>query len=124
MYYRDAHAAIIVYDITSISSWGGVERWHEELKNSGSADLIIAVAGNKEDLVEQEVVDCGKAERFAKDIDAIYARTSAKEDIGIQKLFVDIAHKVFPNLAEKRKRETVKPEVQVEQPKKEKGGCC
>ena len=52
MYYRDAHAAIIVYDITSKSSWSGVERWHEELKNNGSANLIIAVAGNKEDLVE------------------------------------------------------------------------
>ena len=31
MYYRDAHCAILVYDITNEESWNGLNQWYEEL---------------------------------------------------------------------------------------------
>ena len=50
MYYRDALAAIIVYDITYKESFEKVKKWLHELKESAlNKDIVICVAGNKID---------------------------------------------------------------------------
>ncbi len=50
MYYRGSHAAVIVYDITSMSSFMDVRAWIEELKKNMTTDLVIHVVGAKLDL--------------------------------------------------------------------------
>ncbi|SPO49193.1 related to GTP-binding protein Rab5c [Moesziomyces antarcticus] len=50
MYYRGSHAAVIVYDITSMSSFLDVRAWIEELKKNMTTDLVIHVVGAKLDL--------------------------------------------------------------------------
>ncbi|KAJ1036081.1 hypothetical protein NDA18_000226 [Ustilago nuda] len=50
MYYRGSHAAVIVYDITSMSSFMDIQAWIEELKKNMSTDLLIHVVGAKADL--------------------------------------------------------------------------
>lgn len=58
MYYRGSHAAVIVYDITSMSSFMDVRAWIEELKKNMTTDLIIHVVGAKVDLAwSQRQVD-------------------------------------------------------------------
>jgi len=47
MYYRGAAAAIVVYDITDHDSFNGAKTYVEELQRQGSADIVIALAGNK-----------------------------------------------------------------------------
>jgi Ras-related protein Rab-21 len=56
IYYRDAHAAVIVYDITDGTSFEKVQRWVKELKKIVGEDIVIAVAGNKSDLHNARVV--------------------------------------------------------------------
>jgi GTPase SAR1 family protein len=53
----------------------------------------IAIAGNKSDLIEHEVVDEGEARDFAKELGAIFVSTSAKNSEGINNLFEEIAKK-------------------------------
>jgi GTPase SAR1 family protein len=50
IYYRDASAAIIVYDITSTDSFDKVKKWIMELQHSSNDKRIITIVGNKLDL--------------------------------------------------------------------------
>mmetsp|Transcript_18247 Transcript_18247/g.32740 ORF Transcript_18247/g.32740 Transcript_18247/m.32740 type:complete len:210 (-) Transcript_18247:46-675(-) len=98
MYYRDADAAVLVYDITKNASFEGLKNWIEELSAHGPKGIALAVAGNKEDLVDSEEVDTTVAKAWAQQIGAIYRKTSAKTNYGIEQLFREIAIKLNPHL--------------------------
>lgn len=49
LYFRDAAAALLVYDITDASSFESLPHWLATLRNSSSNHVILAVAGNKAD---------------------------------------------------------------------------
>lgn len=51
LYYRDAKAAILVYDISDSQSFKSIEYWLEELEELVRRDkMVVALAGNKCDL--------------------------------------------------------------------------
>ncbi|XP_029656008.1 ras-related protein Rab-5C-like, partial [Octopus sinensis] len=56
MYYRGAHAALILYDITNSKSFERAEDWLYELRRHGPPNICIALAGNKTDLESTRVV--------------------------------------------------------------------
>ena len=89
MYYQDAKAAILVYDVTNQETFDSVKRWITELReNSNVPDCLIAIVGNKSDLHELQQVDIEQASNYAKQIGAdAFMETSAKEDQGIKSLF-------------------------------------
>jgi len=91
MYYRGAAAAIVVYDITKMASFKTLQSWVEELRAHGPKDIIIAIAGNKADLADKREVDVTAAEAYAKSIGASYTETSAKDDLHVQTLFIQIS---------------------------------
>jgi len=57
MYYKDAAAAILVYDSTSMKSFDGVKFWVNELKSNIQNSIILAIASNKCDLLDREEVE-------------------------------------------------------------------
>eukprot|EP00828_Plagiopyla_frontata_P049158 TRINITY_DN9683_c0_g1_i2.p2 TRINITY_DN9683_c0_g1~~TRINITY_DN9683_c0_g1_i2.p2 ORF type:complete len:166 (+),score=43.78 TRINITY_DN9683_c0_g1_i2:102-599(+) len=93
-YYEDSSVAIIVYDITSAASFQVLKNWIEEINEKGPKDIVIAIAGNKCDLVEKEEVSYDEAFKYAKSENAIFKLTSAKENQGIGELFTAIASKL------------------------------
>ncbi|KAF2805062.1 ras family protein [Mytilinidion resinicola] len=50
MYYRNAQAALVVYDITKASSLQKAQHWVAELQRQASPGIVIALVGNKFDL--------------------------------------------------------------------------
>lgn len=50
MYYRNAQAALVVYDITKPSSLLKAKHWVAELQRQASPGIVIALVGNKLDL--------------------------------------------------------------------------
>ena len=54
IYYRDADAALLVYDITDGDTLGRVRKWVTELKRHASENIVMAIAGNKSDLEKEE----------------------------------------------------------------------
>ena len=56
MYYRNAAAAIVVYDITNEASFDILQEWIKELNRLGPADIVLAIAGNKCDLEDKREV--------------------------------------------------------------------
>jgi len=95
MYYRNAQAAVVVYDITKSSSLAKAQSWIKELQRQASPGIIIALAGNKADLADddeagrQVAYDEGK--EYAAETGALFFETSAKTGAGVQELFTEIA---------------------------------
>ena len=53
MYFQDADAAIIMYDVTFRESFESARQWAKDLREATNvSDLLIAVAGNKCDLAD------------------------------------------------------------------------
>ena len=50
IYYRDAHGAVLVYDITDVDSFQKVKVWVKELRRMVGGDICLVIAGNKIDL--------------------------------------------------------------------------
>lgn len=106
MFYKDATAAILVYDITRPESFEEIMNyWSIQLKENAPKNIIIAVAANKSDLYEQEKVDEGAGRDFASSIDAIFKPTSAKNTNGIENLFYEIGLKYLKENSDADKQE-------------------
>ncbi|THH03226.1 hypothetical protein EW145_g6423 [Phellinidium pouzarii] len=61
MYYRNAQAAVVVYDITKATSLEKAKSWVKELQRQANPNIVIALAGNKVDLVQPSSPSSGGA---------------------------------------------------------------
>jgi len=94
MFYKDANAAVLVYDITRKDSFEELQNyWAQQIKECSPENIILVVAANKADLIEQEAVDEDEARKFAEGLGAIFATTSATTIGTINALFIEIAKK-------------------------------
>ncbi|MCJ1254792.1 hypothetical protein MMC24_002608 [Lignoscripta atroalba] len=57
MYYRNAQSALVVYDLTKPTSLIKAKHWVAELQRQASPGIVIALVGNKLDLVVDESSD-------------------------------------------------------------------
>lgn len=57
MFYRNANAALLVFDITSRTSFESMQGWVQELRRNVEEAMVLVVVGNKTDLDEQREVD-------------------------------------------------------------------
>lgn len=95
MYYRNAAAAIVCFDITNEDSFTKMKDWVEELKQNVAAEqLVLAIACNKADLESLRVISRSRAEQFAQRVNAILYETSAKENFGVEEIFRKITEDV------------------------------
>jgi len=94
MYYRGATSAIIVYDVTSPSSFEGAKSWVKELQRRGDPHCVIALAANKADLEGKRKVSVEEGNAYAQEQGIIHMQTSAKTGLNIKNLFVEIARKL------------------------------
>ncbi|KAE8875700.1 hypothetical protein PF005_g13909 [Phytophthora fragariae] len=89
MYYRNAKAAILVFDLQSEASFEKIKEWLQDLQHHVGDDIVLAVVGNKSDVPSN--FDFSKAQQFADEIGALVFRTSAKTGEGVQALFESLA---------------------------------
>ena len=122
-YYKDADAVIVVYDITNEKSFEALAYWIGEVKQNGSPECSLTIAGNKCDCVDAEKVDANMARDFAKNEKAGFFLTSAKDNLNIREMFVDIAMRKFEKLRkdfgykdEKEAKSTINSEIIVKKP--------
>ena len=53
MYFRDADACIVVYDVTDRETFSNLTPiWLKDLKEKAPSNIQIAIVGNKSDLTE------------------------------------------------------------------------
>lgn len=97
LYYQDASAAILTYDVTNEKSFDSITFWINELKNKLDPEkIVICLAGNKCDSNQDErKVSFNKAKQLAETHDLLHFETSAKNDIGIKEMFMALGKKIY-----------------------------
>ncbi|XP_018568480.1 ras-related protein RHN1 [Anoplophora glabripennis] len=91
MFYRNANAALLIFDITSSSSFESMKGWVQELKRNVDEPMVLCVVGNKIDLADKRQVTRDEAVQYSKTIGASYMECSAMADQGIGLIFEKIA---------------------------------
>ena len=96
--------------------------WLSDLTQHSQPNVVIALCGNKCDLVQREEVNFQMGQGFAsKNNIKIFKQTSAKEDLGINELFEKIAKKIHEQEIIIREKEAIQLNDKKKNKKKE--GC-
>ncbi|OHT15319.1 small GTP-binding protein [Tritrichomonas foetus] len=95
MYYRDANASIIVFDVTDANSFSKAKQWVSELRNAQGDKTIIMIVGNKNDLKSIRVVRTEEAQKYANSVNVTYMESSAKTGFQIEEIFSHIGHQIY-----------------------------
>lgn len=93
LYYRDASAALIVFDVTDIESFEQCKFWVSEVQREQPSCKILLV-GNKIDRLDAIKVEENTANSYAHQCQMTYVQTSAKSGMGIDGLFETVAGEV------------------------------
>lgn len=113
MYYRNAQAALVVYDLTKPTSLIKAKHWVAELQRQASPGIVIALVGNKLDLAEEgaggggDAEDAGaeesgnarkisteEAKAYAEEESLLFFETSAKTGHNVTEVFTAIANAI------------------------------
>lgn len=116
MYYRNAQAALVVYDLTKPSSLVKARHWVAELQRQASPGIVIALVGNKLDLCNEDggdveapaegeeaaeddngdarKVSIREAKAYADEENLLFFETSAKNGTNVTEVFTAIANAI------------------------------
>lgn len=84
---RNAHAALVVYDVTNPDSLTAARKWIDELQERANPNIVITLAANKIDLEEERKVTTDEGKEYADKLGLAFREVSAKENTGVQDLF-------------------------------------
>ncbi|KAK5638699.1 hypothetical protein RI129_012994 [Pyrocoelia pectoralis] len=125
-YYRGTHGVIVVYDVTNGESFANVKRWlHEIEQNCDVVNRILV--GNKNDCPDRKVVLTEDAKRFADTMGIQLFETSAKDNINVEEMFINVTRLVLHAKLEMKERQNVTQNDVVNLRKSNKQGkkrCC
>jgi len=114
MYYRNAQAALVVYDLTKPTSLVKAKHWVAELQRQASPGIVIALVGNKLDLTgdstpaedaeddgdnedgsgDARKVSTEEAQAYAEEESLLFFETSAKSGHNVSEVFTAIANAI------------------------------
>ncbi|KAM5198444.1 ras-related protein Rab-26 isoform 13-T13 [Hipposideros larvatus] len=65
-YYRDAHALLLLYDVTNKASFDNIQAWLTEIQEYAQHNVVLMLLGNKVDSAQERVVKREDGEKLAK----------------------------------------------------------
>ncbi|NXH23374.1 RAB17 protein, partial [Bucco capensis] len=102
LYYRGAHAALLVYDIANKETLNRAKLWLRDLeKEFLPNEIVIALVGNKTDLAAEREVTTEEGEDFARTKGLLFMETSAKSNHQVNDIFMAIAQELLRREQEK-----------------------
>lgn len=108
-YYNDSQGVVLVYDVTSKSTFQNLKRWLNDLEEFGSPESQIIIVANKADVSEtKRQVSKAEGEAFAEKQKLLFIEVSAKEGTNILILFEKITKKLVEQHKEKEKMKSTK----------------
>lgn len=90
-YYRGAHGAFIVFDLTNAESFKNLENWITDIENYKTKSIISVIVGNKCDLADKREISYETAKQFADSFGMKYVETSAKDDVNVKKIIKEMS---------------------------------
>jgi Ras-related protein Rab-11A len=94
-YYRGASGAIIVYDVTSKSSFKNVDKWFHEILEYASKNIKILMIGNKTDLKENIEISTEMSKDKGIELSIPVMETSAKNASNVKKAFYLLIKEIY-----------------------------
>ncbi|XP_056326184.1 ras-related protein Rab-26 isoform X2 [Danio aesculapii] len=122
-YYRDAHALLLLYDVTNKSSFDNIQAWLTEIHEFAQQNVVIMLLGNKADATHERIVKREEGEKLAKEFGVPFMETSAKTGLNVELAFTAVAKE----LKHREMKEPNEPKFQLQEyvNKEMKGvGCC
>ncbi|XP_052531692.1 ras-related protein Rab-17 isoform X1 [Tympanuchus pallidicinctus] len=102
LYYRGAHAALLVYDLTNKETFNRAKQWLVELEKEFLPDeIVIALVGNKTDLADEREIAAEDGEEFARSRSLLFMETSAKSNHQVNDIFMAVARELLRREGEK-----------------------
>jgi len=89
-FYRGAVGALLLYDVSKLSSFTNIKTWVEELREHASPQIIAMLIGNKTDLNALRVVPAAVAAAFATENGMMYMETSALDTSNVESAFQSV----------------------------------
>jgi Ras family protein len=82
------HGYVLVYSIESLKSFEIVQLIYEKIMDMiGDPNIALVLVGNKSDLQAEREVSKEQGEKLAKEMNAVFLETSAKDNICVNGLF-------------------------------------
>ncbi|XP_005800676.1 ras-related protein rab7-like isoform X1 [Xiphophorus maculatus] len=124
--YRGSQCCMLVFDVTSSTSFSALEMWRKEFLVQGEPqdpeDFPFVVLGNKTDLSNREV-SRRKAMQWCEEIGAEYFEGSAKEDLDMEKPFLRAAELGLQQYKKHTLENTGHFQITCEQPRETRNTC-
>jgi small GTP-binding protein len=119
IYYRNAAAAIVVFDVTSSETFKRLDNWIHAFLSIAGERAFICIVGNKIDLVDSIAVSDTEVREWAEAHHFPYVKTSAKTGAGVRELFRAVAEELL-----KRETQVTPPESVVQNARGADQKCC
>ena len=122
-YYRGAHCAIIIYDVTVEESFQDVEQWISDVCGCIGNDVKMVLVGNKCDLSHQQVVSSTSGKALADSKHMLFMETSAKADTNVKQLFDAIGREMKTSV-KPTQSQGIMLELKSQDQHKKRAPCC
>ncbi|XP_055690460.1 ras-related protein Rab-37 isoform X3 [Lutzomyia longipalpis] len=93
-YYRDAHALLLLYDVTNKVTFDNTRAWLVEIREYAQEDVVIMLLGNKSDCGAEREVKKEEGERLAREYNVGFLETSAKTGLNVDLAFLAVARQL------------------------------
>ncbi|XP_013110677.2 ras-related protein Rab-26 isoform X1 [Stomoxys calcitrans] len=94
-YYRDAHALLLLYDVTNKTTYDNIRAWLCEIRDCAQEDVVIVLIGNKADCSSSDrQVKREDGERLAREHNVPFMETSAKTGLNVELAFQTVARQL------------------------------
>ncbi|KAJ6230221.1 ras-like protein [Anaeramoeba flamelloides] len=118
-YFRSGEGFIIVYSITSRSSFSEAEKILLKIKQVKEDSRVpVVLVGNKLDLESERIVERDESENLKKKYNLTFFESSAKTGKNVVQCFEESIRKLRATPKKNKKNEIVKDEST------DSGGCC
>jgi len=126
-YYRGAHGALLVYDITRRETFNHLKGWLAEVREHSNKEMIIMLIGNKSDLEAKRAITYEEGKKLAEEQGLVFMETSAKTASNVDEAFLETAKIIYEKI--KTGTSGMEPTVPGGKnppplPEEKKGGCC
>ena len=94
IFFRGAHGALIIFDVTNRETFNRATKWFKELKEFAEGNPKIILVGNKIDLPNR-VITNEEATKLAREYDCNFLEVSAKVGTNVNEIFNSLTSSIY-----------------------------